>query len=108
MLCILSNRLLEELLGAKVPRIYYNDFERKMTSTYGVVIDNWPLEKFAAPGDFNSQNDLMVLFNSWESGATRWRKLTNREALAREQESGSRVAEASEEAQEVLANIGKW
>jgi hypothetical protein len=56
--------------------MYYQNFDDNITAKYGVVIDGWPLEKFCSPSDITSGTKVLVLCQSWESGATRFCKLT--------------------------------
>ena len=59
--------------------MYYINFDEHITNTYGVVLDAWPLQKFAAPGSFNSLPVLTILYNAWQNGATRFRSLSDNE-----------------------------
>lgn len=59
--------------------MFYQNFDDSITNKYGVVIDRWPLEKFCSPSDLKSRNEVNVLFNSWSSGTTFFRRLTSRE-----------------------------
>ncbi|KAH9912146.1 uncharacterized protein BXZ73DRAFT_43934, partial [Epithele typhae] len=63
------------------PAMWYSDFPKRITYKFGVVLENWPLETFQAPGRFNSLKFLNVLRSAWESGTTRFRSLTNEELL---------------------------
>ncbi|KAG1837661.1 hypothetical protein F4604DRAFT_1942097 [Suillus subluteus] len=63
----------------KVSRMYYQNFNRNITQKYHLVLDNWPLSKFVAPGNINSLTELRVLYNAWDSNATRFRKLSDEE-----------------------------
>jgi hypothetical protein len=69
----------DAVVPARVNRMYYVNFDDNITAKYGVVIENWPLPKFCAPGDVSSRNELRVLFHSWQSNTTRFRKLTPEE-----------------------------
>ncbi|KAG2743899.1 hypothetical protein P692DRAFT_20746183 [Suillus brevipes Sb2] len=60
----------------KVPRMYYQNFDSYITAKLHIILENWPLSKFCTPGDISSQSELTVLHNTWESGATHFRKLT--------------------------------
>ena len=59
-----------------VPRMYYTNFDSAITEKYHVIIEGWPLEKFCSPSDIASRNEVSVLMASFESGATRFRKLS--------------------------------
>ncbi|KAG2751391.1 hypothetical protein P692DRAFT_20727406, partial [Suillus brevipes Sb2] len=60
----------------KVPRMYYQNFDSYITAKLHIILENWPLSKFCASGDISSRSELTVLHNTWESGATHFRKLT--------------------------------
>ena len=62
--------------------MYYVNFDDHITAPFGLVIDAWPLEKFAAPGSFSSLPVLTILHNAWQSGATRFRSLSDEEWAA--------------------------
>ena len=59
--------------------MFYQNFDRNITAKYGVIIENWPLETFSSPSDINSRNEIRVLLQAWESGTTRFRKLSDEE-----------------------------
>jgi hypothetical protein len=59
-----------------VPRMYYQNFDKSITAKYGVVVENWALPKFCNPSEIHSQNEVKVLLNALQSGATRFRKLS--------------------------------
>jgi hypothetical protein len=59
-----------------VPRMYYTNFDRAITEKYHVILEGWPLEKFCSPSEIASRNEISVLMASFESGATRFRKLS--------------------------------
>ncbi|KAG1852589.1 hypothetical protein C8R48DRAFT_584135, partial [Suillus tomentosus] len=63
----------------KVSRMYYQNFNRNIMQKYHLVLDNWPLSKFVAPGNINSLTELRVLYNAWDSNASRFRKLSDEE-----------------------------
>lgn len=60
----------------------YKNFDIHITLKHGVIIENWPLGEFGAPGNFNSLPVINVLLSSWESGATRFRALSDDEWTA--------------------------
>ena len=62
--------------GMPVPRMYYTNFDRAITEKYHVILEGWPLEKFCSPSEIVSQNEVSVVMASFESGATRFRKLS--------------------------------
>ena len=62
--------------------MYYKNFEEHITRKHGIVIEGWPLRAFDNPSAIGSQVELKVLLNSWQAGATRFRKMSNAEHLA--------------------------
>ncbi|KAI0674308.1 hypothetical protein C8Q78DRAFT_966290, partial [Trametes maxima] len=60
-------------------KMFYVGFADHITAKYGVVIDNWPLPRFSSPSNLRTRIELTTLINSWETGVTRFRKLTRRE-----------------------------
>jgi hypothetical protein len=68
-----------EVTKTKVSRMFYQNFDENITAKYGVVIKNWPLQKFCSPGDIGSRIELKVLYQSWQSGATYFQKLSREE-----------------------------
>jgi hypothetical protein len=57
--------------------MYYQIFDTYITAKFGIIIENWPLQKFCCPGDISSRSELTVLSLAWESNATCFRKLTD-------------------------------
>ncbi|KAJ3711313.1 hypothetical protein C8R42DRAFT_564412, partial [Lentinula raphanica] len=73
-------RKLQEAGGKHaIKSMYYVNFEDHITRHYGIVVKNWPLSEFRAPGSFCTRADLNVLFNSWNSGTTYFHKMTEQE-----------------------------
>ncbi|OCH83633.1 hypothetical protein OBBRIDRAFT_840342 [Obba rivulosa] len=64
---------------ASVARMYYMNFDTKITAKYGIIIENWPLDHFLPPSHFKSKLELEVLLKAWESDSTRFRKLSTEE-----------------------------
>ncbi|KAH9904645.1 uncharacterized protein BXZ73DRAFT_47785, partial [Epithele typhae] len=60
----------------------YSDFPKRITYKLGVVLENWPLESFQAPGRFNSLKFLNTLRSAWENDIARFRSLTKEELAA--------------------------
>src|SRR5277367_4876349 len=59
--------------------MYYRNFDDSITAKYGVVLEGWPLERFCNPSDIVSRTEISVLRSSFESGAARFRLLTQAE-----------------------------
>ena len=64
-----------------IGKMYYVNFDQHIMLKFGVVLENWPLTKFAAPGSFSTIPILSLLYNAFESGVTRFRSLTDEEWL---------------------------
>jgi hypothetical protein len=62
--------------------MYYQNFDSRVTLAYGVIIEGWPLPKFCCPSDVGSFTEVQLLYESWKSGATRFRKLSDSEFKA--------------------------
>ncbi|KAI0676302.1 hypothetical protein C8Q78DRAFT_1141482 [Trametes maxima] len=63
----------------QIVRISYTSFDTRITLRFGIIIENWPLKKFCAPGEINSRPELDILVSAWKSGATRFRTLDDEE-----------------------------
>lgn len=66
----------ETCIRGTVGRMSYVNFDG-ITARVSVIIDNWPLKKFCAPGDIGSRPELETLLTSWTDGATCFRSLTD-------------------------------
>jgi hypothetical protein len=100
---ILIIRLEGAAAQVKVPRMYYQNFDTNITAKYAVVIKNWPLSKFCSPGDVGSLNELEILYNAFQSGATYFQHLTDdefREWMA------SRVSQDSQQENNTFGSAG--
>jgi hypothetical protein len=60
-------------------KMYYQNFDHHITRTHRVVLKGWPLPKFCCPSDLGSLVEVQLLYESWQSGASRFRKLTDPE-----------------------------
>lgn len=60
----------------------YKNFDDHITRKHGIVIEGWPLRKFENPSSVGSQIELKTLLNAWQTGATRFRKMTVADHLA--------------------------
>ncbi|GBE85875.1 hypothetical protein SCP_0803970 [Sparassis crispa] len=74
------NKMIYDKLRAaaevEVPRMYYTNFEKKITEKHAVVIEGWPLGKFCPPSDLRSRTELEVLYKAWETSETRFHKMS--------------------------------
>ncbi|RDX40950.1 hypothetical protein OH76DRAFT_1301104, partial [Lentinus brumalis] len=61
-----------------IPKMFYVNFEEHITLKFGIVLENWPLKRFAAPGSL-SRVELEVLLKAWENKTTFFRQLTDEE-----------------------------
>lgn len=59
--------------------MYYHNFDQHITMKHHIIVENWPLAKFCCPGDLNLWTEISVLKSAWDSGATRFCKLTDAE-----------------------------
>ncbi len=57
----------------------YLDFTGSITDKHGITIENWPLPVLTAPCKVQCKKDLEVLYNSWFSGATYFRRFSQEE-----------------------------
>ncbi|PIL29501.1 hypothetical protein GSI_08309 [Ganoderma sinense ZZ0214-1] len=79
-----SNLILEKLRAAvgsrgDIAKMYYVNFEHHVTFKFGVILECWPLQKFASPSTFSSLPIVNILYSAFESGATRFRTLSDDE-----------------------------
>ena len=58
------------ITGAPSLRMQYDRFDDLITQKHGVVIKNWPLNRFCNPSAVATRIELEILLNSWESGVT--------------------------------------
>ncbi|KAG1783665.1 hypothetical protein EV702DRAFT_1040200 [Suillus placidus] len=63
----------------KVSCMYYQNFDTYITAKLGIIIENWPLQKFCCPGDISSCSELTVLSHAWKLNPTHFCKLTDSE-----------------------------
>lgn len=65
-------------------RLVYEKFDTAITARYGVAIEGWPPGiPFCSPGDLQTRFELDTLFASWQSGTTRFIKLSPAEVQVR-------------------------
>ncbi|KAI0371592.1 hypothetical protein BV20DRAFT_941838 [Pilatotrama ljubarskyi] len=78
---VLINKKLRTSTRGEITRMCYVNFDSKITARYGIVIENWPLKKFCAPGEICSRPELETLINAWTNGATCFCSLSDVEWL---------------------------
>ncbi|KAI0338444.1 hypothetical protein BDW22DRAFT_1313901, partial [Trametopsis cervina] len=78
---LISDKLQYIARPDQVSRMYYNDFEVHITNKFGIIVENWPLKTFASPSNIGSRLELDTLFHAWESGATRFKRLSPTELI---------------------------
>jgi hypothetical protein len=76
------NHLAEETSKGDAKRMIYKGFDKHITRKHGIVIEGWPLGTFDNPSSIGSQLELKVLLNAWQTGATRFRKMNDKEHMA--------------------------
>lgn len=60
----------------------YVNFSEHITRKHGVLVEGWPLSEFKNPSAIGSQVELKVLLNAWNTGATRFRRMSTEEHIA--------------------------
>jgi hypothetical protein len=76
--------------------MFYTNFDNNITDKYGIIVKNWPLPVFCAPGDIRTFTELKILYNAWESGAAHFHRITLAEATKRSNDRFSKsIAETS-------------
>lgn len=56
------------------------NFDDNITDKHGIIVKNWPLPVFSAPGDIRTVTELKILYNAWESGTAHFYRMTMAEA----------------------------
>ncbi|KIY50113.1 hypothetical protein FISHEDRAFT_72018 [Fistulina hepatica ATCC 64428] len=82
----------EAAAGKTVSRMVYMNFDEKITCTYSVVIEGWPLPKFCGPHAIDDKHQLNILCEAFGPHTTRFRRLTPAERIEWEQ---GRIASVS-------------
>ena len=67
------------------------NFDNNITDRHGIIVKNWPLPVFCAPGDIRTVTELKILYNAWESGSTYFYRMTLAEATKWSNERFSRA-----------------
>ena len=60
----------------------YKGFNDYITRKHGIVLEGWPLHVFDNPNSVGSQVELNVLLRAWQTGVTRFRRMTEAEHMA--------------------------
>lgn len=67
-------------------RLNYKSFEAAVTSRFNIIVENWPLEgQMRSPAEIGGRLELETLLHAWESGVTRFTKLTDQQMLERDE-----------------------
>ncbi|KAL0572556.1 hypothetical protein V5O48_009413 [Marasmius crinis-equi] len=76
----LVKRLLAEATGCATLEMEYKTFDKSITKEYRVVLEGWPLAKFANPSDLgSSKRDMQTLLDALSNGTCHFRKLEGEE-----------------------------
>ncbi|RDB25797.1 hypothetical protein Hypma_006603 [Hypsizygus marmoreus] len=67
---------LNETAKTTISRMYYHNFDSKITEKHGVIVKNWPLQMFCSPSAVATRVELNLLLNSWKSDTTHFYKMT--------------------------------
>jgi len=76
----------EAAAKSEVTRMYYHNFDTKITLKHGLVIKNWPLKTFCSPSDISARVELSVLLNAWKSDTAHFHRMSEDEYNAWERE----------------------
>ncbi|KAG2115298.1 uncharacterized protein F5147DRAFT_769755 [Suillus discolor] len=91
-----------EAMQVPIPRMYYVNFDENIIAQHSVVLENWPLTKFASPGDIGLMVEVKIVYNAFMSGATKFRKLTAAEWQEWEEARFNQDLEHTEEGEDPL------
>ena len=59
--------------------MYYINFNQHITFKFGVVLENWPIQKFQPPGSFSSIPIISLIYSAFESGTAQFCSLSDEE-----------------------------
>ncbi|KAL0571869.1 hypothetical protein V5O48_010089 [Marasmius crinis-equi] len=77
---MILRRMLAEILGIATPKMEFKQFDHLITRRFGVVLEGWPLPKFANPSELGSALEpLGKLKDALVDGTCRFRKLSDAE-----------------------------
>lgn len=85
-----------QITNFSAQKMFYPSFGIHITSRFGIVLENWPVPRFIAPSAIRTRLELDVLLNAWDSGTTRFRKLTKVEWERWERQQSTAPAEPGE------------
>ncbi|KAK7435759.1 hypothetical protein VKT23_019456 [Stygiomarasmius scandens] len=60
----------------KIPCMFYKNFDEHITARYKMKLVGWPLDRFCCPSELSTHVEVDVLRNVFESGATRFERMT--------------------------------
>ncbi|KAF8066019.1 hypothetical protein FPV67DRAFT_1418617 [Lyophyllum atratum] len=69
----------ESAAKGEVTRMYYHNFDSKITLKHGLILKNWPLKTFCSPSDVSSRVELSVLLNAWKSDTAHFHRMSQDE-----------------------------
>ncbi|RDX49543.1 hypothetical protein OH76DRAFT_1313956, partial [Lentinus brumalis] len=75
---LIFETLQESCTRTTIPKMFYVNFEEHITMRYGIIVKNWPLKRFAAPGSL-SRIELEVLLHAFKNKTTTFRELDDEE-----------------------------
>ena len=71
---------LEQCGGTQqINKMYYTNFEDRITRPYRIVVKNWPLKDFKNPSSISGRADLSVLWNAWNTGTAHFYRMKEAE-----------------------------
>ncbi|KAH9853145.1 hypothetical protein C2E23DRAFT_729112, partial [Lenzites betulinus] len=76
---LINTKLKAACTRGAVNRMAYVNFDAHITARVGVVVENWPLKRFCAPGEICSRPELDTLIQAFTTGAARFRSLSDEE-----------------------------
>jgi len=83
---------IEVLSGRKVPRLEFENYEKKIVEKLGVVIEGWTCPDFISPSHFKKVSQVEELYHAVNSGACKARKLSDLELAERKWSNQARHA----------------
>ncbi|KAH9850689.1 hypothetical protein C2E23DRAFT_734365, partial [Lenzites betulinus] len=76
---LINKKLQDTCMRGAINRMAYLNFDSRITMKFGVVLDNWPLKRFCAPGDICSRPELETLIQAFTTGSACFRSLSDEE-----------------------------